>query len=185
MAAAADNAVTKGIVSPIFLACVCLEHMIVVVRILGLNEGELADATLFDQLLRTNEAGGVAADLTNHELLIGLLCSGNDRKAILLGESQGLLAENVKACIQAVLAHFPVQLVGRSDNDGIQLLLRDHFLIIGIERAAGKLLGNVYAVLVLSALFNDIAASNNLSIRMCSGALHMRSAHTKTNKSNL
>lgn len=58
MASAADNAVTKGIVSPVFLACVCLEHMIIVMRIFGLDKGELADAALVDQLLCANEAGG-------------------------------------------------------------------------------------------------------------------------------
>ena len=51
MATAANNAVTKGIVSPVFLACMCLEHMIVVMCILGLNEGQFADLTLVNELL--------------------------------------------------------------------------------------------------------------------------------------
>ena len=104
---------------------------------------------------------------------------------VLCEKPLALTEEDCLAIVAAAEKSDKKFMVGRCDNNRVKLLLRDHFLIIGVECATGKLLGNVYAILVLSALLNDIAASNNLCICMCSRTLHMGSTHAKTNKTNL
>ena len=172
MTAAADKAVTARVNSPVVVAP-CDS---VVVSILALDVEELADHTRVDDLLRSDENGVAAADLTDHKELVTFLGNLYHTLAFLHRQSHRLLAENVLACAQKRLGHLEVVVVGNDEDGNVDLRVVEKLAVVVAGLLGGKFLkSRVYLLLCGVADRVEVLLAVEDAFHMCSA--HPRAAY--------
>ena len=130
MTATAHNAISLGITAPI--AAAFRKHLHIIVGVLRFHKGQLANGTGLDDLLRLLKTGGIAADLTHHELFVALFHSCHNGIDILTGQRQRFFTQNVQASLQTVLDHLPMILIRTGDDHRIQIFICDHVHVVQV-----------------------------------------------------
>lgn len=155
--ATADNRVTLRGLPPAGRA----GNLRIIVCVLGFNKENLANFAVLNQPDGIVEGGGVTANLTDHQLLAGLLLCFNHSTAVVHRKRHRLLAQYVLAGHQGIYGGLTVSLVVGNDDNTFNIITGQHIVIVCIVI---QMTQTEFLIVLMQTGFVEVCQSNQLCI---------------------